>query len=489
MSAKFVSGERHCYPLLPDYLEALPQGRRIGSLNRQGYEPHRDAAGYIFPDGECDNRIPITVDRLPSKRANSLKRFDSTGAAGICSPRMTQHPTLLTMEYGVRRARSEPPQLASSRSASLLANEYFGVTPDVGSGLRQLRRCLSPALQPLTHCQAAASPASLGDIDCVQTRRRFNGAPAQGSNSPRLAMKETEALCFDIDARMMAGACKGRGFARDRETPCRATAGMLPWASPTAEFEHSDQSPVRPGHGLITWLEKTAEAEHYAKLLGRPSSDPRGDARGDGGVALNGKQLQQRERGWQSVGAVQDHSTSNRSFDVNSICSWSMACSEPSSPLFGVTKRMMRAYSGSGISTAPSEEGSTPDSPRHAAVDKTLSEASRSIFANLEDSEIQRTVLAMAEDSSGAGSVSCDELWGERVKVPLGLRRVVASMLPGTEILSGDKVQELQAAIGASAQTIGRSQEPPLLQASSFCVSRPSGRRSLGSRRPKVTRL
>jgi len=489
MSSKFVSGERHCFSLLPECLEELPQGRRSGSLNRQGYEPHAGAAGYSFPNGECDSRIPMTVDRLPSKRAHSLRRFDSTGAGGICSPRMTQHPTLLTMEYGVRRASSEPPQLALSRSASMRANEYFGVTPDVGSGLRHLRRCLSPALQPLTHCEAATAAASLRDIDCVQTKRRFHGAPAQGSNSPRLAMKGTEELCIDIDARMMGGYCKGRGLANGGHTPSRASAGMSPRASPSRELENSDESPVRRGHGLIAWLEKTAEAENYAKLLGRPSAAARGDPREARGVALNRKQLQQRERGWQSVTAVQDQSLCNQSLDASSICSWSMLCSEPNSPLAGVTKRMMRAYSGSGISTAPSTEGSRPDSPRRVVVDKTLSKASRSIFASLEDSEIKRTALAMAEENSATSSVCGDEPPGDSVKVPLGLRRVVASMLPNTEGLTDDMVQELQAAIGASAQMIGKSQEPPLLQASSFSVSQLPSRRSIGRRVPKVTSL
>jgi hypothetical protein len=154
----------------------------------------------------------------------------------------------------------------------------------------------------------------------------------------------------------------------------------------------------------------------------------------------------------------------NRTFSIESL--ESVLLSEPNSPLLSI-KRGLRSFST--LSTNASEEGfSSPT--RHSAIEEehTLSQI-HSIFSALPDSEIKRSALDDEEytfftsdepqrtstEEGNFGEIK-DELESKgtanpRVKVPLGLRRVMSSMLPGRKVFIDSDAQELQAAIGSVA--------------------------------------
>jgi hypothetical protein len=154
----------------------------------------------------------------------------------------------------------------------------------------------------------------------------------------------------------------------------------------------------------------------------------------------------------------------NRTFSIESL--ESVLLSEPNSPLLSI-KRGLRSFST--LSTNASEEGfSSPT--RHSAIEEEhpLSQI-HSIFSALPDSEIKRSALDDEEytfftsdepqrtstEEGNFGEIK-DELESKgtanpRVKVPLGLRRVMSSMLPGRKVFIDADAQELQAAIGSVA--------------------------------------
>lgn len=469
-------GHRCCASLLPDYVEELPQGRRIGPLNRFGYEPtwshNFDASGHPFPAGEHDSRIPLTVDGLPIKRPHDSRvpAFDESGAAGRGSPRTEMRS--LTVDDSVCRARSCPPTAAAFRTASIRTMEAFGIGPDqFACGLRFRRRCLSPELRIETHSEAAKTAVRVGNIDCMLSKKHFHDYPSPGASlSPRLAAQKTEAVDIDIHP------------GRARQGTSIAAKGTLPRASASFEID-SPKSPVRcaPRKHALKYYEQTAEAESYAKLIGRPAAVTPKDIQA---TRLALEQLEKRAR---MPDTARGHTGSVGSIDLHSIIdSWSMVSSEPSSPLLTANRRMFRTLSA--ISTDASDCGSE----RHSVVEQTLSkvaralvgegpgaapdapghsspEPSQSIFANMEDSEIKRVALDLAKENA-TSDIHSDEAFESEVaiKVPLGLRRVMASMMSKNDDLN----DEIQAAIGSCAQQIQRFKDHPPTRTSYLRSSR-----------------
>jgi len=220
----------------------------------------------------------------------------------------------------------------------------------------------------------------------------------------------------------------------------------------------SPRSP--PRQRSLKYFEKCFEAENYARLLGRPRSITRRDIRASR-LALNIVQLQQRDGVWQFSAGDKGLPGSATSSANSSICSWSMVSSEPSSPAGKSVGRL------STISTAASEEGFLLSIAKDAMGEPTLSKASRSVFNNLVDSDFKH--FNSRDNCLEPGSSECDMVpedsiksYGtECVKVPLSLHRVLTSVLPDCKNVTDAMVQQLQAAIGQSAQQISMSEDVP----------------------------
>jgi hypothetical protein len=193
-----------------------------------------------------------------------------------------------------------------------------------------------------------------------------------------------------------------------------------------------DQTPR--AHNM-SYFVKTLEAEKYAKLLGRPQSQPRTEC-----GTLKLENLQKRERGWQRYSShIKDRN------DLNYCCDWSVISSEPNSPVSYNRTRMYRSLSA--ISTAASDEGSVR-SDREPA----LSKASRLIF-NAEKEAEQRNATWIDEEDPDCGSEDCSP---RKVHVPLGIRRVMASMIP-EQGLSEEGLSRVQAALSVSMQKLPKN--------------------------------
>lgn len=241
--------------------------------------------------------------------------------------------------------------------------------------------------------------------------------------SPRYAARCTELI--DIDShggRMMS---PRNALAAEAILPTTESFELTPtneWCFAQTPRAHN-----------MTYFVKTLEAEKYAKLLGRPQSQARATE------CLKLENLQKQERGWQKYAPItKGHTESCASLDTHA-CDWSVVSSEPNSPTAIVRTRMRRSLSA--ISTAASEEGSV-----RSDRETPLSKASRSVFGSFDEADCS-TWGCLAEDLEYEGN--------SPRKLPLGFRRVMASMFPdGTNLT--ESVANL---VGARMQNLTRA--PP----------------------------
>jgi hypothetical protein len=207
----------------------------------------------------------------------------------------------------------------------------------------------------------------------------------------------------------------------------------------------------------MRYFDQNLQAEAYARLIGRPAKSEKLEMR-KARLALKHLQKLQKESGMDEkmlTGRGRTASTETLMTGIESVftnmdmdSAWSCVSSEPVSPNMRPVSRIMRSLSAiSQNSTNASDEGL-----RTTPAEVALSKASRSIFASLPDSDIKRSAMEQRslEDNSGRSSN------GEEVKVPLGLRRVLTSMLPGSENLSDNMVQELQAILASNEDRMNR---------------------------------
>lgn len=413
---------RHCFSSLPEYLQDLPQGPRQGSLNREGFEPAADAAGHPFPEGEScgpqwrDPRVLLTVDRLQSKRKDCLSSFDSTGAAGICSPRTEIR--CLTIDDNVRRARSAPPRPQSSLAAMRLSMQIFGVQADLGSLISSRRRSISVNPQSTSRAQIARHAMQYGYITDVLAKKHFHGEPAPlGYSSPRLAAVDLENI--DIDAR--AG--------RARPAPQAPSEGILPWNSPSNDIyagcgEESFTSRPRTARSL-KYFEIAMESERYAKLIGRPHEKTEKE--------LRGKRLAiELERQDKLADKCDDAAWSATKDDLRS-------------------KLSMRSTTASEGSGTPSESEATEASNTEPKLrPRSLLARSRSPTQSLSQKSRSKFNLNISESVCDEGDE--DDVWGvphrRQTPPPMAVRRVMASVMPNIDL-----PQELMADLQAALQT------------------------------------
>lgn len=466
---------------LPEHLYELPNGPRIGPISRVGYEPAFDAAGWPFPTGERDSRNVMTVDDIPHKLANPLPTFDRAGVAGQ-SERVELRAVTVDDLIRIRRARSSPPDLAATRLVQQSSIQALGINPDIDSP-RFRRRHFSPRDTVPTRDQVNKIAARTSNIDGISTRKQFHGTSGPGAwMSPRYAARCTELI--DIDAH------GGRMMSPTRKEP--AVESILP-ASESFELTSSnawsfEQTP-RP-HSMAYFV-KSLEAEKYAKLLGRPQSRPRTAEFASKISSLKLENLQKRERGWQrSFSAIKDRTDSVAS--VTSLdmyaCDrdWSVVSSEPNSPVAHAHARNRMFRSLSAISTAASDGEGSVRSEREIA----LSKASRSVFSgSFDEADCKNATWGCPEDHYADYDDNSPK------KVPLGIRRVMASMMADTTDVSQSMANQLQAAIGVSMQKLAKPSKNVRTRATAAMhrqhvtsllqrnASVPSGRRSCNGTR------
>jgi hypothetical protein len=387
----------------------------------------------------------MTVDDLPRKRDNPLAFFDATGAAGIGSPRIDVRT--LSIDDRVRRARSEPPQLESTRATQTLSMQAFGILAGIDTPGRFRRRALSPEFTPAARDQVAKMGAIYGDIERITAKKHFRSSSMEALMSPRLVAKAIESI--DIDAQT------GRAKLLDK----KAALGILP---DSASFEMDTTTQTTFGQSRrsknLCYYEKTLEAERYAKLIGRPQSQPRTEFSWPQS-ALKIENLQQRERGWQYNFAVKDGHE-----QLMAACDWSTCDgSEPNSPVASANVRDRIFKSLSVISTAASEEGEWSGSVksgrswREREKEQSLSKASRSIFTGLKESDLKAVAMGLVNEDNADGYD-----YDHSTKVPLGVRRIVSSMLPNTDAMTESMASELQAAIVGSMSKLVKPKSVPM---------------------------
>mmetsp|Transcript_89934 Transcript_89934/g.142088 ORF Transcript_89934/g.142088 Transcript_89934/m.142088 type:complete len:475 (-) Transcript_89934:284-1708(-) len=413
-----MSARRYCFASLPKYLSELPNGPRIGPVNRPGYEPSWDAAGHPFHDGEHDSRNVMIVDDLPHKLAHD---FDITGAAGLCSPRVELRA--VTVDGPMRRARSSPPDIATTRLVQQRSLQAFGVRAEIDSPRFRRRVCSVQSPSP-TRDQASKMASRFSNIDEIVAKKHFHFSAGPGAwMSPRYAARCTELI--DIDSHGGRIISPRKTLAAEGILPAKESFELAPTNGWTFE-----QTPRR--HNM-TYFSKTLEAEKNAKLLGRAQSRSRPTE------SLKLENLQKRERGWQMYAS----STKERSCLQMQACDWSFVSSEPNSPI-GHVRGTMRS-SISVVSTAASLEDSV-----RSDLEPKLSKASRSILNSLFGADCENA-------TSGRVAEDCDYEEQSSKKVPLGIRRLMASMLPDRTDLTDSMVNELQGALGKSVQKLARS--------------------------------
>lgn len=415
---------RHCFSSLPEYLWDLPQGPRQGGVSREGFDVASDAAGHPFPAGESDDRVMFTVDTLPIKRRDPLASFDRTGAATGGAP-LTEIRALHIDDH-VRRARSEPPQTIAVNGAQLIAMQTFGVIPCIDSSISGRRRCASPEFSPPTRTEVGRRAVRYGDIVDVPSRKRIIWSPCL--SSPRLAALQMESI--DIDQR----------YGRKRPASCQAPAkGILPMDSPDfsleCKYEPLKASPRRKSYD---YFKKSLEAERYARLIGRPHA---GTAKEIQGVRLALELQRQRE--------CEEALPSHLKRELRSRLS---VVSTTASDDGSATMITPRSPAQSERSRPPSTAGSRASRSKSPVP---LSAASRSVFGHWKELE------AAADEHGSAEDVENDEVpHRQQTNIPLGVRRIMASLMPNTDDISEELMEDLRSALSVSMRSLGSARGP-----------------------------
>lgn len=417
--------ERHCLSALPAYLQELHQGPRQGAASR-GCPDAEKAFGHPFPEGEHDGRVTRTVDSLQRKRRDPLAAFDPSGAASGAPLTETR---ALHIDDKVRRACSEPPTQNATHAVQLSSMQTFGVAPGIDCHFSGRRRSISPEFST-TRAEVAKRAFRYGDIVDVACRKHFQHAPAPGSSSPRL--QDVAMECMDIDQ------YSGRARPAQRQP---SSKGILPFDSPSYSLEcKQNVLKASPRQRSCQYFEKVLESERYAQLIGRPQ---KGTDKEFQRMRLALEMKQQAE------------------FEHESLEDQVSSSADDSKP-------DMRSGRPSMMSTTASE-GSEPQSPRPMSTRRTqspepLSAASRSVFGQSRASEADQRVYG--EEFETVSSSRSQKMPHRRQQipitsskdVPLGVRRMMASLMPHPDHVSEDLMDDLHAVLSASMHSIGNSQ-------------------------------
>jgi hypothetical protein len=405
--------ERYCFSALPGYLQELPGGCRQGSVSREGYETAFDAAGHPFPNSERDARLLPTVDTLPSKRREPLASFDRKGAA--TGAPLTEVRALHVDDH-VRRALSEPPRHLETVGSKLLSMQSFGVLPGIDCPISGRRRSLSPEFSPPTRTEIGKRAVQYGDIVDVPRKKRMEKGFAPGSFSPRLSAVAME--CIDIDQH--AGRKRSSSYQA-------ASKGIVPLESPSFSLEcASEPLKASPRCRSLQYFEKTLEAERYARLIGRPHA---GTLKEIQRVRLALELQRQKETEEEAPSRIK-HQLSRLSM----LSTTASGASEGSLPTL-------------------SPRSQPPSSPKcrmsRSKSPVPLSAASRSVFEHWNDEEADLITASQDGNSESVPVVVANT-------PPLGVRRLMASLLPDADAMSEDLMHDLRSVISTSMQSFGK---------------------------------
>jgi len=323
--------------------------------------------------------------------------------------------------------------------------QTFGVWPDIDSHVSGRRRSISPNFTPATRAEVEKRALCYGDIVGVTCKKHFHGAPPPGSASPRLAAVAMESI--DIDQRA--------GRARPASQPPRAE-GILPWSSASYSLECPRESlnPMPRGRSL-QYFEKVLEADRYAKLIGRPHAGTEKEIHRQR-LALELERQQKCDD--TLLDAAKDDACSG-------ISALSTAASERS--LTPISELPMQSDMDEDVhgDDAPCQEDiSVPLAVRRVMA--SLAPSAENIAEDLR----QDLQSALSQKLGKSKALPCkrrpggihhgDEAPGqERVSVPLGMRRVMSSLMPTGDNVTEDFVHDLQSALSGSLQTLGKSKE------------------------------
>mmetsp|Transcript_113069 Transcript_113069/g.319965 ORF Transcript_113069/g.319965 Transcript_113069/m.319965 type:complete len:544 (-) Transcript_113069:74-1705(-) len=287
-----VDGFRVCFSSLPlDQfgIEHL-SGPRLGPFSRAGYEPDWDAAGKPFDRGEPELRVVDVDGAQHSRRAAARTGLDKADVAGA-GPQPFEYRAL-TVDDGLRRTRSEPPQERRTRAELVQALHAHGISPGVDDAMRGRRMKAEPILSEPGRAEAAKRAMKFIDIDCLLRRKHFHDVLLGSNLPPRFAASCLDG--FDIDAPF------GRRHYILPSTALRE-GSVLPWASQNYYDWALGPSTATARRQLF---EHSRDASRYAMLLGRANANSEQEhIEKDETKGFETLRLWEREQGWQRVGA------------------------------------------------------------------------------------------------------------------------------------------------------------------------------------------
>jgi len=318
-----------------------------------------------------------------------------------------------------------------------------------------------------------------GDITDISTKKHFVGAPSPGTSSQRLAAVALESL--DIDARA--------GRAHLVDTPVE---GILPTRTPSFSLEcHHKPLSAAPRRPNMRYFEKSLEAERYAKLIGRPHAAP-------------SKELQ---RVRLALGLDRQEKCEIASLNIAApdMQDWIGSSATPSEVSVDATSSELQTLSlrsASHLLSAKESGDPVKDAGRsdccHSRQSSLQSTAVPSLYGSeasrfshsrqssmqefegehrlphcrqtsLQEFELDSLVPAYLLKSPQSSQQEFDsehfvsgveEAQPQQIIVPLGVRRLMASLMPKPDMMTEDLMDDLRAALVASAQQLGKSQTP-----------------------------
>jgi hypothetical protein len=305
--------------------------------------------------------------------------------------------------------------------------QVFGVNSDIDADHRGHRLHLSPRSSVQSRREQVQTALRYGDIEGVPMKRHFvnNRAPCE-SLSPRAAAVSVESV--DIDSHRPKGALMTR----------TASEGILPFASSdfnlACEVNHGAWCQAARGR-CLKYFEQALQADRYAKLIGRPHSESDKELNRTR-LAL---EVEKNNKACWTLDAIPDVNDTDTLED------------------FAIDVDSERKHRLSTQSTTASEGSSASPETNFRCIGQQLSKE-KIFLLNGKDpvmSKISRSIFAQSQDANiGSLFEESDTL----DNLPLGLRRVVASLVPNAADLSENAMQDLRQAIGSSAQTIRESQ-------------------------------
>lgn len=445
--------------------DGVAQGPRSALSN---HEADWDAAGHPYEEGELEPRAE-TVENIKYRRRSIqiLDNVDYSDSAGGPAVRFEARSLTIDDRVRFRRSKSLPPRIDGEGQTRLQKSQSlqaWGMLPCVDGENRMRKRCLSPDFGPISR-SAAAKMALLTtrDISSLTHKKQFHDCPPPGSSlSPRQAALTLESM--DIDApygRLMR--------------PRTSSKGIIPTDGCTYDTDANRDhlaffSGAPRNRSTGEFFKKTLEAQSYAKLLGRPghcnSSAIKELANlSEVEVLRQLKHLQRLQKG-------------DSRFVVDSIAEVCWAASTRRAKSEGTRTepeqtppRSPSAKSRRGFSKAESLFSTVAsDGDLNDSRSTPLSAASRSVFfSHPEGMQEQAEVEAATERKEDAPDSAPYSFLADQEepdseppslhwrplnqKVPLGLRRVLSSVLPSTDNIPEDVLSELGMNVGALSPT------------------------------------